>query len=61
MKGAVFLKGAVQQELKALLTKLNLFEQDTKNEGLSFVKTRPEPKIEEKVEKLSIGFNANQE
>ena len=55
------MKGAVQQELKALLTKLNLFEQDTKNEGLSFVKTRPEPKIEEKVEKLSIGFNANQE
>jgi len=43
------LQGERNEEVKGLLLKLNLFEGAVNNDGVSFSKTKPEVKIEEKV------------
>lgn len=46
--------------MENLLIKLNLHSGESKQEEKVFLKTKPQVKVVEKIEKLSIGFKSNE-
>jgi hypothetical protein len=52
---------ANNQQFNTLLKALNLFEAQSSPQTILFLKSKPQIRPEEKVEKLAIGFHANEE
>jgi hypothetical protein len=48
-------------QFNTLLKALNLFEGPSSPQNILFFKSKPQIRSEEKVEKLAIGFHANEE